>query len=343
MKPLINIEMIVIARESRGETQLSLAEKTEIPQSTISKIEQGLLNPSEHVISEISSILNYSPNFFYEQGELCTPASIVYRKKTVLGKSELKKIEANASIVRMQVNKLVDFQGGKYLNPLLLEDKHNHDPLMLARELRERFQLGDKPLENLTAFLEELGIVVFLFDFGTDLVDGFHLSNKSSYPPIIFLNKTIPGDRMRFTLAHEFGHLLLHKIPSENLKEMEKQANDFASEFLLPTESLKKELSEKINLRLLAELKPKWRVSMSAILKKAEEIFETQYKHLWISMSRFGYLRNEPVSIDKESTYAVISLFSDFKSLEDVLKLLSFNKEDFQRLYSPSFPNSPKN
>jgi transcriptional regulator with XRE-family HTH domain len=107
MNNIINIDMIIIARKSRGETQASLSKKTGVPQSSISKIEQGLLYPSETVLQAIAQGLKYPVSFFYEEAEFCTPTTIQYRKKTALGEKNLDKILAEANIIMMQLNKLI--------------------------------------------------------------------------------------------------------------------------------------------------------------------------------------------------------------------------------------------
>ncbi|MFX5225882.1 ImmA/IrrE family metallo-endopeptidase, partial [Acinetobacter baumannii] len=85
--------------------------------------------------------------------------------------------------------------------------------------------------------------------------------------PCIFIDKNMPSDRQRFTLAHELGHAIMHKLPSEN---MEDEANRFASALLMPSKDIRPYLTGKITLEKLATLKLVWKVSMNALLKTAE-------------------------------------------------------------------------
>ena len=83
------------------------------------------------------------------------------------------------------------------------------------------------------------------------------------------LNRNHPADRMRFTLAHELGHIVMHRFPTIN---MEREADEFAACLLVPTNDIKTYFfaARKVDLRLLAALKPEWRVSMASLLFAAK-------------------------------------------------------------------------
>jgi len=53
--------------------------------------------------------------------------------------------------------------------------------------------------------------------------------------PVIVVSEEEAGDRLRFSEAHELGHLVLHfGRAGGRAREVEQEANDFASAFLLP-------------------------------------------------------------------------------------------------------------
>lgn len=54
--------------------------------------------------------------------------------------------------------------------------------------------------------------------------------------PCIFLNRSQPADRLRFSLAHELGHLIMHRVPT---LQMEEEANAFAAAFLAPAKDIR--------------------------------------------------------------------------------------------------------
>ena len=118
-------------------------------------------------------------------------------------------------------------------------------------------------MRDLTASSEEAGIIVVPCDFGAADVDGVSLW-VAGIPPCIFLNKHRPADRMRFSLAHEIGHLAMHRLPSS---EMEDEANLFAAD-LMPREEIATQFG-RVKLTRLAEMKRHWRVAMQALLVTA--------------------------------------------------------------------------
>ena len=125
----------------------------------------------------------------------------------------------------------------------------------------------------------------------TRRIDLSHL--VAGLPPIFFVNSESPSDRTRFSLAHEVGHVIMHQTP---VGDQEAQADQFASEFLLPSREVGPQLKP-ISVERAAALKPYWKVSMAAIIKKAfdlKKISESYYRKLFTQMSKLGYRLNEP-------------------------------------------------
>ena len=124
-------------------------------------------------------------------------------------------------------------------------------------------------------------------------------SHAPGLPPLIVLNKEQPADRMRFTLAHEVGHLVMHH--DQPTQSMEQEANEFASALLLPARDIRSSFSRRIDLRLLAELKPVWRVSMASLLMRARSLGLLAYnqeRYLWQQFSITKIRQHEPAELD---------------------------------------------
>ena len=157
------------------------------------------------------------------------------------------------------------------------------------------WKLPPGPVANVIQAIEDAGGIVFKCDFGSNKIDA--LSQwLQGIPPMFFLSNRIPTDRMRWTLAHELGHVIMHQIPSENI---ELEADIFASEFLMPALSIKPYLAD-LTLAKLAALKTHWKVSMASILKRASDlgvISDRQKTYLWTQMGAHGYRTNEPVQL----------------------------------------------
>src|SRR5260221_2966706 len=118
-------------------------------------------------------------------------------------------------------------------------------------------------------------------------------------PPLVLLNGQHPADRMRFTLAHELGHLVMHRFPTA---EMEEEANEFASALLMPATDIKEAFAgRRISLELLAALKPEWKVAMQALLMRAKSlgyVDSNQNRYLWQRIIARGWRLREPPELE---------------------------------------------
>lgn len=121
-------------------------------------------------------------------------------------------------------------------------------------------------------------------------------------PPMIFFNPELPQNRLRFTLMHEVAHLVLHQRSALTRvsEEIEDEANRFAGAFLLPQREIKPYL-RRLDIASIANLKRHWRVEMSAILMRAQQletITTADSRALWIEMSRNDWKKREPEHLD---------------------------------------------
>jgi len=297
-KNIINPSMIVLGRESRGINQNDLADILSISQGALSKIEMGLLPFPEDSLDLLCEKLHYPASFFHQQSEVYRGVSL-HRKRLTLSQKLLYQIDAISNIIRLHIEKLTEAMEINVNLPHLDENEVRIlPPNVIARNLRMFWKVPTGPIKNMARLLEKNGIIIIPIDFGTKLVDGLSISFEN-IPPIIFINKNIPGDRYRFTLAHELGHLLLHDYPSET---MEEEANLFASEFLTPEAEIKHRLDYP-TVESLIQLKRYWRVSIAMLLvraKKLQNITDRQYRYLWMKISKLGYRTQEPIEIPIE-------------------------------------------
>ena len=340
---MTNHEMVVLAREYRNLTQEELARLITLTQGTISKIEGGLApDKSDELIGRIAVALNFPIEFFYQRGERLGfgSSSYYYRKRSFMAAADRKRITGVVNLLRLSIRRLltsVELEPSRKL-PFLSLDEFGGSPEHVARALRSNWNLPDGPIKNITALMESAGVIVVPCDFGTDAMDATSL-RLTDMPPLVFISKTIPGDRWRFTLAHELGHLVMHDTPRET---MEDEADQFAAEFLMPESELKAQFSRYPRLRMqdLANLKPYWKVSMAALLMRAgttESISQAQSKALWIQMSKAGYRMKEPVPLAAEKAENFEGLFSYYLkelgySVEEMARLMAMYPEEFSKL-----------
>lgn len=333
-----NPEMIKLGRESRGLTQNELCDRLNMAQGTISKLENADYIISEELVEKISDILDYPSTFFKIKAQIYPTSLIYYRRKIKVQGKVLTQSEAKMNVVRITLERLIAEIELPEINLLDWDIEKNGSPENAALFLREKWRVPKGRIEDLTKLVEDNGIIVIHFNFGTDKMEGLSLFTNQNQP-VIYLNSNMPSDRLRFTLAHELGHLVMHfgKL-FDNSRDLEKEAFQFASEFLIPTIDFKKGI-EKIDLMTLANMKRYWRVSMQSMIYKARHnniITANQEKYLWSQLSANGYNKTEPVelSFPKEIPTLVKEIIELHKSelgysIEKLAKMLSLNSDEF--------------
>ena len=329
----VNSRMVTLARESRGLTQGELAKQISanqgraVTQGTISKVEQGLLSASEELLAGIVNILKYPASFFYQNEEIYAAGMSQYRKRASLPSKTLCKIDAETNIIRLRIKSLLKSVEDIEVKIPFYDINEYPDPSEVARLVRQAWFIPRGPIGNVTKHLEKAGIIVVHCNFETRLIDGFTASYDEKIPPIIFVNKVLTGDRLRFTLAHELGHIVMHRFPSES---MEEEANTFASEFLMPSTDIKPDLAY-LTLHKLADLKLHWKVSMAAIVYRATslgQITPRQSQYLFMQLSKAGYKTREPVELDVPRESPVL-----LKKLVDVhMNELEYNANEIAKI-----------
>jgi len=340
MKQRVNANMIILARGSRGLNQKDLAEKLGVTQGTVSKIENG--EPvSEELLEKLAIVLQYPQEFFFESAERYPPGINFYRKHNTLSKKELERIDAQIDIQRIHIQKLL--QSAEVIaNKIIQLDKDKYEyPEEAAQMIRENWLIPKGPINNLVNYIESTGIVVVFRDFGVykfSAVSKF--TDKLQY--IIFVNTNMSSDRMRFTLAHELGHIVMHNI---SISEFEVEANAFAAEFLMPARDIRHYLFD-LDLQKLASLKRYWKVSMGSLIERAYTlgtITDRQRRYLWTKMSRLGYKKHEPPELDppKESPQLLCKLINLHSNslgyaVGELSRLLALRTEEYMALYEPT-------
>jgi Zn-dependent peptidase ImmA (M78 family) len=211
------------------------------------------------------------------------------------------------------------------------------EPIHAARITRSELGLSpDRPIGNLVNVLEKGGALILALPILLEGRDAFSAwVGHERLLPVIFLSGGKTGDRLRFNIAHELAHLVMHRARREDGKELEIQAHQFAAELLMPEEGIRTDLVPPLTLTSIAPLKPKWGVSIQALVKRAKDleiISHRQYKYLFEQMGAKGWRVQEPLHLSvpiekprafKKMAELVYNRPIDIKNFSEDVKLTS--------------------
>lgn len=288
------------ARKLSGFTQIKLASIVGVNQSAIAQYEKEICAPSEDTIKDIALATGFQPSFFKQPQSITLPkGSLSYRALRSVPAKEEDNAYQYAKLLYEHINQMSQVIALPPVNIFALKEK----PSKAAQLTRVALGLSpDMPINNLINSLEINGVVVLSLPMLLQKLDAFSIwVELQGKRPLIITSLGKPGDRLRFSLAHELGHLVLHYPPQNSVKTMEKEANAFAAEFLMPMQAMMSEFMKPVSLFSIAKLKPKWGVSMQALIYRARDlkiITERQAIYLFSQMSIHGWRKGEPSNLD---------------------------------------------
>jgi Zn-dependent peptidase ImmA (M78 family)/transcriptional regulator with XRE-family HTH domain len=291
-------EVIQTARRAHGLTQADLASAVEVSQAALSRYEQDLRVPEPDVLPRIAEALGVTLRFIeHASHPLAAMAVDAHMRRRATARPTIwRHLEARLNMLRMHVEQLGEEVSLRASLAMPTFDPFQVSPAEAARLTRMQWRMPIGPVRALTRWLEAAGCVLIREDFGTPRVDG--LSQWARDYPVVLLNSASPTDRVRLTLAHELGHLCLHR--SDVPDDLEAQANDFAAEFLMPEVVIKPQLRN-LTLGKLSDLKREWSVSMQALIERAyalRTLTSARRTSLYKQLSARGWRTQEPHSDD---------------------------------------------
>ena len=309
--PGFNGERLRQARTGRGLTGITLADLLGKTRAAVSSYENGKRTPSPEVLERLSDVLNLKVEFFLRPS-ICHHRAIVFERSMA---SATKSVRLRARVRQQWLAEIVEFLSTYVELPrpnlpamgvgVQWKSLRGSDIEEIATDVRRFWKLGDGPISDVTLLLENNGVVISRFEIGADNLDAFATWDERSGLPFIVLGSDKGSAvRSRYDAAHELGHLVMHREVDEkalntrtDFKQIEVQANRFAAAFLVPAPSFASDLLIP-RLDSFRTLKWKWEVSIKMMIHRAEEIgivHEGQSKRMYISYSRRGWNKNEPL------------------------------------------------
>jgi Zn-dependent peptidase ImmA (M78 family)/DNA-binding transcriptional regulator YdaS (Cro superfamily) len=317
-------ERIRTLRELLGLTQVRLATVAGVAQSWLSDVETGNREADPAHVQSIASATSTPLSFFYVRPTVVPLDSLRFRKLASASKITTRRIHAFYGESYRVAEDLI--QESKYppaTLPYLSEQQLRAADIEYFADLTRRsLRLApDKPIPHLTRVLERAGIatapiVLTDFDSGEIGSSGHHFGvsywGGVGESALIGYFPGSQGDRDRFTIAHELGHLVLHTFRPQS-PDPEREANQFAAALLIPKNRAFSDISERTTITGYARLKATWGVSIQALIMRAASlgvIGETRKRSLFVQLSQYGWRKNEPVTVGQESPLLLWTLLT---------------------------------
>lgn len=298
-----NPKRLSLARQRRRLTGKGLAQVAGMSAITVSRLENGENVPDEQTVDKIALALKYPIDFFYadDPDDLDTSA-VSFRSLTKMSAKE-RNAAISAGRLGLEVSEWLE-SNFSLPSPDLIDLSYEANPEDAAKALRTYWNLGERPIPTMLGLLEVKGVRVFSLSEATRNVDAFSFWRDER--PFVFLNNFKTAEHSIFDTAHELAHLVMHRhAGAQPSRSAEREANDFASAFLMPANDVRSRMPSFITVDLIIKAKIRWRVSAMAMayrLRSLGIMTEWQYKSACIELGRRGYRTGEPGGVDRETS-----------------------------------------
>ena len=328
---------LTVARKRRGLTKKELAKRIGVTPHTVLRYESGeIAEPGSPIIAKLVAVLGF-PREFFDGDDLEEPSlrSVSFRSLTTMPARDRDSALA-AGLLAYLFSDWVDERFE--LPEAALIDLGGEDPECAARSLRQEWQLGEQPIRDVVRLLESKGVRMFSLAEQTRTLDAFSVW-RNTKQPYVFLNTMKSAERSRFDACHELAHLVLHRHGGPQGREAEREADRFASSFLMPASDVLAMLPRARSLKEIMMHKRRWGVSVMALiyrLYQLECLSPWQYRTFCIQATEFGYRANEPHSMPREISslwpMVLTELWKERIRREDIAAALHIPAEELENL-----------
>lgn len=358
---MFNAMRFSLARKRRGMKKRELATLIGVTERSVSSYENGTQEPESATLRRIADALRFPEDFFFgDDPEIPTPDVASFRSLSKMSAAQ-RDSALGAGAIALLLNSWIEsrFDLPEPDVPDLGSDRNSsgvnqsdsksqeleeypaagaiQQPEAAAEMLRAHWGLGQNSIRNLIVLLESKGIRVYSLAIDAKEVDAF--SMWSGGRPFMFLNTYKSAERCRFDAAHELGHLVLHQHAHPQGPDLEREANAFASAFLMPRASVLAKAPRSATIQSLIKFKKHWSVSVAALnyrLHTLGLITDWTYRTLCIQIAQEGYRTSEPESVPHEKSLILEKVFSALRqdgiSKNNVAEQLAIPQEEINQL-----------
>lgn len=340
-------ERLLLAREFWGVTQKELGKRVAASGVFVSRCENGSKVPPPDFVKACAEELKFDSSFFYRKiDDLFSETECSFRHRRSTPEKAKAQIRAHATLLGMVIDELrARFRFPTVDIPKIrvssLDDIEN-----AAEKIRLHWELGiDAPIWQVGRALERAGVIIVRHFVKSSKVDAFSREGKNS---VIFLNEEISStSRWNFDIGHECGHLVMHSGIETGDIETEKQADRFASAFLMPRKAFAREFClTPFSWSHVFDLKRRWHTSAAAIVRRAYDlqlIGAAEYRRHYQYMSYKGWTKGEPGEPEFQDPELLDTAFDALGrevdlTLESLCSELAFTEETFWRVTGREVP-----
>lgn len=285
------------ARQAAGMTKSRLADLVGVTAAAIGQYEASVTTPRKELFSKLAKALDVPPTYFAGGRPTGRVDGAQVHFRSLRSTSSRDRSKALAFVeqvweLSVALEKRVRFPA------VDLPDVTGADPRSAAAALRSHWQLDKGPVRHLVALTESRGVIVSLLTLSNpDVARVGAFSTSHLERPIIVVTPERARSiyTYRFTVAHELGHLLMHRDTNPGDLQQEREADQFAAEFLTPRAEISNVLPRNLNFALLHQLSRHWGVSVESLIYRMKELGVVSEASIRRGFQRLHQLRESDI------------------------------------------------
>jgi Zn-dependent peptidase ImmA (M78 family)/DNA-binding XRE family transcriptional regulator len=303
-----NPARLTLARKRRGLTKNQLSELIGVDVRSVTAYESGEYPPWIDTLTKLADVLRFPIEFFSGPNlEEIVADSASFRAMSKMTASQ-RYMALSQGAIALHFNKWIEsrFELPRSDVPDL---SHERSPESAADSLRRYWSIGELSIRNMIHLLEAKGVRLFSLSIDSKEVDAF--STWKDTTPLIFLNCMKSSEHSRYDAAHELGHLVLHRHATPHGREAEREADLFASAFLMPRASVLALARRYPSFSDLIQLKKAWTVSVAALNRRLHAVgmlSDWEYRTLCIQIAKNDRTK-EPEEAPREVSQVLPKIF----------------------------------
>lgn len=326
---------LTVARQKRGMKKAELAAVSGLGLRSVLAYEAGETQPGDEALRSLSNTLHFPRAFFYRSDpDMPSIYGVTFRALSTLSASQRDAALA-AGAIAFELDTWLD---ERFVLPAgNVPDMKGFTPEAAAATLRQHWHLGEQPISNAIHLLEAHGVRVFSLAQACREIDAYSLWRNGR--PYVFLNTVKSTERSRFDAMHELGHLALHRgHGAANGRQVESEADAFASAMLMPRGDLLARAPRHPSLPVLIRLKKRWNVSVAALAYRLHELkvlSDWHYRTVVVQLAEMGKAE-EPEPSPRETSQVLKKAFdmarADGLSRADVAAAIGLYQDDLEEM-----------